>query len=182
MSARWAGVLAFEAPALIRRSTWKRNSANFACSEFSEVASKALIHQAMWKKSTWKTTKPEGGQRMDREPVVVQESTRKWETWPAEDMAERGSVYWKTLVSGDLTHSEALTMGIAKIPPDEALHEHRHRQAEIYLVLEGTGSVTIDGKNAARRSGVRGLHTGQRPALLRECGDVGAAVRICFGS
>ena len=83
---------------------------------------------------------------MDREPVVVQESTREWETWPAEDMAERGLVYWKTLVSGDLTHSEALTMGIAKIPPDEALHEHRHRQAEIYLVLEGTGSVTIDGK------------------------------------
>jgi len=83
---------------------------------------------------------------VDHEPFVVQERTREWETWPHEDVAKRGLVYWKTLVSGDLTHSEALTLGIAMVPPTEALHEHRHRQAEIYLVLEGTGSVTIEGK------------------------------------
>ena len=83
---------------------------------------------------------------MDREPVIVQESAREWETWPDEKVTERGSVYWRTLVSGDLTRSEALTMGIAKIPPNEALREHRHRQEEIYLILEGTGSVRIDGK------------------------------------
>ena len=84
---------------------------------------------------------------MDREPVVVQESTLEWEqTWPDEDVAERGLVYWKNLLGGDLTDSEALTMGIAKIPPSEALHEHRHQQAEIYLVLEGTGSISIEGK------------------------------------
>ncbi len=83
---------------------------------------------------------------MNREPVVVQESAREWETWPDEEVAKKGLVYWKTLVSGDVTRSEALTMGIAKIPPNEALREHRHMQEEIYLVLEGTGSVTIDGK------------------------------------
>ena len=83
---------------------------------------------------------------MDCEPVVVDESARDWQTWPEEEVAQRGLVYWKTLVSGDVTHSEALTMGIAKIPPAGALHEHRHRQAEIYLVLEGTGSVRVDGK------------------------------------
>ena len=82
---------------------------------------------------------------MDREPVVVDESTREWETWPEEEVAARRLVYWKTLLSADVSHSEALTMGIAKIPPGEALHEHRHQQAEIYLILEGTGSVTIDG-------------------------------------
>ena len=75
---------------------------------------------------------------MDREPVV-QESTREWETWPDQEVAKRGLVYWKTLVSGDLTQSEALTMGIAMVPPTESLREHRHHQAEIYLVLEGTG-------------------------------------------
>jgi len=48
--------------------------------------------------------------------------------------------------SSPVTHSRALTMGIAKVPPGEALREHRHRQAEIYLVLEGTGSITIDGE------------------------------------
>ena len=83
---------------------------------------------------------------MDREPVVVQENAREWETWPDEEVAKKGLAYWKTLVSGDVTHSEALTMGIAKIPPNEALREHRHLQEEIYLVLEGTGSVRIDGK------------------------------------
>ena len=83
---------------------------------------------------------------MDREPVVVDESTRRWETWPDEEVAARGLVYWKTLLSADVTPSEALTLGIAKIPPGEALHEHRHQQAEIYLILEGTGLVRIDGK------------------------------------
>jgi len=83
---------------------------------------------------------------MDREPVVVQENVREWETWPDEEVEKKGLTYWKTLVSADLTHSEALTMGIAKIPPNEALREHRHLQEEIYLVLDGTGSVTIDGK------------------------------------
>ena len=83
---------------------------------------------------------------MDRDPVVVQESTREWQTWPDEEIAKKGLAHWKTLVSGDVTQSEALTMGIAKIPPNEALHEHRHRQAEIYLVLEGTGLVRINGK------------------------------------
>jgi mannose-6-phosphate isomerase-like protein (cupin superfamily) len=54
-----------------------------------------------------------------------------------------GLVYWRTLISGDVTRSEALTMGIGRMPPGEALRRHRHRQAEVYLVLEGTGSVEI---------------------------------------
>jgi hypothetical protein len=54
---------------------------------------------------------------MDREPVVVQESARERETWPGEDVAERGLVYWITLVSGGLTQSDALTRGIIKTPP-----------------------------------------------------------------
>lgn len=83
---------------------------------------------------------------MDREAVVVDESTREWETWPEEEVAARGFVYWKTLLSADVTYSEALTMGIAKIPPAEALHKHRHLQPEIYLILEGTGLVRIGGK------------------------------------
>jgi mannose-6-phosphate isomerase-like protein (cupin superfamily) len=90
---------------------------------------------------------------MNREPVVVQESAREWETWPDEDVADRGLVYWKTLLSADVTHSEALTMGIAKIPPGEALHTHRHLQAEIYLILRGRGLVRIDGKSRPVRAG-----------------------------
>jgi hypothetical protein len=44
---------------------------------------------------------------MDHVPVVVRESARGWETWPDEEVQERGQIYWKTLVSADFTHSGA---------------------------------------------------------------------------
>ncbi len=78
-----------------------------------------------------------------REPIVSRESEREWETWSEEDVARRGLVHWKTLISAGVTQSEQLTMGIASIPPGEALHEHRHRQNEVYLVLEGNGMVRV---------------------------------------
>ena len=109
---------------------------------------------------------------MDREPVVVQESTREWETWPDEEIAEKGLVYWKTLVSGDLTHSEALTMGIAKIPPTEALHDHRHQQAEIYLILERTGLVRIDGNARSVEAGSAVFIPGN---VVHSCENTGAS-------
>ncbi|MDQ4106214.1 MAG: cupin domain-containing protein [Actinomycetota bacterium] len=81
---------------------------------------------------------------MNREPVVVRADDLDWETWADEGgILERGLVYWKTLVSGDVTRSDSLTMGIARIPVGEALRRHRHRQAEIYLILEGIGLVEI---------------------------------------
>ena len=82
---------------------------------------------------------------MDRGPVVIQESTLEWETWPDQESEIKSFIYWKTLVSGDLTHSETLTLGIARIPSGEALHAHRHQQAETYLILEGSGLVRLDG-------------------------------------
>jgi quercetin dioxygenase-like cupin family protein len=99
-------------------------------------------------------------------------SVKRGRTKTSEDVARRGLVYWKTLVSGDLTHSEALTMGIAKIPPSEALHEHRHQQAEIYLVLEGTGSVTIDGKARPVGAGSAVFIPGN---ALHSCANTGAS-------
>jgi len=83
--------------------------------------------------------------RMETQPVVATESEREWESWPDEDVATRGRVTWKTLFSRGLTPTEALTLGIARIAPGEALHEHRHAEPEIYLVLEGTATVTIAG-------------------------------------
>jgi mannose-6-phosphate isomerase-like protein (cupin superfamily) len=78
---------------------------------------------------------------MGTEPVVVNESERSWETWPEEQAAERGGVWWKTLISGDLTPSDALTLGVARVPPGAELRLHRHEQAEVYLILEGAGEV-----------------------------------------
>jgi hypothetical protein len=83
---------------------------------------------------------------MDSEPVVVDQEAREWEAWPAEQVAQRGEAEWKTLISGGLTRSAGLTMGVARIPPGGSLRMHRHEQAEAYLVLEGTGSSRLAGR------------------------------------
>ena len=108
---------------------------------------------------------------MDREPVVVEESAREWETWPEGEAARKGLVYWKTLVSADVTRSEGLTMGIARIPPGEALREHRHRQAEIYLVLQGTGVVRVGGEARPVGAGSAVFIPGNAP---HSCENTGA--------
>ncbi len=82
---------------------------------------------------------------MSSEPVVVHERDREWQSWPPEQVAERGEVRWKTLISAGLTRSDSLTLGVARLSPGETLRAHRHEQAEAYLVLDGAGIVTIDG-------------------------------------
>jgi quercetin dioxygenase-like cupin family protein len=82
---------------------------------------------------------------MSSQPVVVHEHDREWQSWPPEQVAERGDVRWKTLISAGLTRSDSLTLGVARLSPGETLRAHRHQQAEAYLVLDGAGIVTIDG-------------------------------------
>jgi mannose-6-phosphate isomerase-like protein (cupin superfamily) len=84
---------------------------------------------------------------MGEEPVIVKESERDWETWPEDQIAERGAVWWKTLVSGDATLSSALTLGVARVPPGAELHLHRHEQPEVYFILEGAGAVVGAGSS-----------------------------------
>lgn len=78
---------------------------------------------------------------MDREPVVVDESTREWETWSEEEVSRKGLVLLED--PHQRGRHPQLTMGIGRMPTGEALRRHRHRPAEVYLVLEGTGSVEI---------------------------------------
>ena len=83
---------------------------------------------------------------MDARPVIARESEREWESWPEEEVATRGRTSWTTLFSRGRTPTEALTLGIARIAPGEALHENRHAEPEIYLVLEGIATVTVAGR------------------------------------
>lgn len=66
---------------------------------------------------------------------------------------EHGKVSWKTLISSDLTPSNSITTGIASCPPRREnqpysaggnLGLHRHRQAEVYIILSGEGIVNVD--------------------------------------
>lgn len=85
---------------------------------------------------------------MSAEPVVVHEDEREWEGWPEGEVAERGQVVWKTLISAGLTPTSALTLGVARLPSGGTLAAHRHAQPEVYLVLGGAGTVTIDGSSS----------------------------------
>lgn len=82
--------------------------------------------------------------------VVVHESTSPVEGW---DDPVRGTVTWRTLLSGDRTPTSQMTLGVAEIGPGVPLRLHRHAPAEIYYVLSGEGVVVIDGVEHAIRTG-----------------------------
>ncbi len=110
------------------------------------------------------------------EPVVVSEDERGWEAW--QDAAGLDIVFYKTLISRDLTRSEAMTAGMARIPPGAALEAHRHRQAEVYLVLAGEGSVRVG-------TGVRPVRAGSAVFVpgdaVHSCENTGASdLRLAY--
>ena len=119
---------------------------------------------------------------MDRGPVVVREGTREWDTWPDEEVGRKGLVYWKTLVSADVTRSEALTMGIGRVPPGEALRTHRHLPPRSTSSWRGpVRSRSVPMRGPSRRD--RPSSYPATPPLLGEHGAVGFAVRLrlCCG-
>ena len=77
-----------------------------------------------------------------------------------------------------VTRSEGLTMGIGRVPPGEALRTHRHLPPEIYLLLEGTGSVEIGPDARPIEAGSAVFIPGDAPPLLGEHEAVGFAVRL----
>lgn len=79
-------------------------------------------------------------------PFIVHELDCEIEDWSKQG---RSGVSWQTLISADRTPTNSITMGIAEIQPssDNKLHLHRHKPAEAYYVLSGSGFVSIDGVN-----------------------------------
>ena len=55
-------------------------------------------------------------------------------------------VRWWTLVSGDRSDSDSMTLGIAEIDPgdESAMRFHWHAPSETYFVLSGEGIVRIE--------------------------------------
>lgn len=74
--------------------------------------------------------------------VIVRAEERPREAW--NDPA-KGSVAWHTLFSADITPTDSLSAGIAILPPGGTNPPHRHAEAELYLILEGSGTLTVDG-------------------------------------
>ncbi len=81
---------------------------------------------------------------MSARPFVVSPSEVPQEAWTD---PVRGLVTWRTLLGGDRSPTEGLTLGVAEVsePADGVTRLHRHAQAEAYYVLAGRGVIEIDG-------------------------------------
>jgi quercetin dioxygenase-like cupin family protein len=86
-------------------------------------------------------------------PFVVNESQCEVEGW---DDPVRGVVTWRTLLSGDRTPTDKLTMGVAEVREGDAadIRLHRHAQAEAYYILAGRGRLRIEGVDYPLEPGV----------------------------
>ncbi len=81
---------------------------------------------------------------MSQQSFIVDEAAVPPEGW---NDPVRGVVTWRTLLSGDRTPTEALTLGVAEVTEQSGAEArlHRHAQAEAYYILSGHGILTIDG-------------------------------------
>jgi gentisate 1,2-dioxygenase len=93
--------------------------------------------------------------------------------------ARRGDVQWKTLISAGLTPTGALTAGVARLSAEGRLQAHRHDQAEIYLILEGAGTVIIDGATSEVAAGMTVFIPGARSTRSRPRVRPGCALPMC---
>ena len=84
--------------------------------------------------------------------VLANEEQYPWEVDPA-DVDLAAPVRWKTFVSGDLTPSHGLSMGIFEVAPGGELAPHHHAPQEIYYVTEGEAEVYLDGQWQPLRAG-----------------------------
>ena len=86
------------------------------------------------------------------EAFVVHEEDCKVEGTPE---AAPGALRWRTLVSGDRTPTDSLTVGVAELEPGESrpFRPHRHSQAEVYYILSGEGTVSVSGTDHPVRPG-----------------------------
>lgn len=86
------------------------------------------------------------------EGFVIHEEDCEFEGAPE---ATSGSVRWRTLISGDRTPTESVTIGVAELEPGESSHfrPHRHAHAEVYYILAGEGTVFVSGSEHLVRPG-----------------------------
>ena len=78
------------------------------------------------------------------QPVVRQLSEQPWQSWPSEQVAERGTVTWKDLIGVNPEEGTNTVMGVVRVRKGEVLKPHRHSEPECYFTLSGRGLVSVD--------------------------------------
>ena len=76
------------------------------------------------------------------QPLIISERNVVRDSW---DDATKGVLGFRTLFSAGTTATHALTAGIADLTAGGWLGLHRHAPAEIYYIVAGHGTVTLDG-------------------------------------
>ena len=75
-------------------------------------------------------------------PTRIDTASLPDERW---DDPARGSIRFRTLISGPGTPTRDLVCGVAEMAPGDTFALHSHPQAEVYFGLEGEGEVLVDG-------------------------------------
>jgi len=83
-------------------------------------------------------------------PVVISESDVARDSW---DDTIKGVLGFRTLFSAGTTATQALTAGVADLNAGGWLGLHRHTPAEIYYIVQGHGTVTLDGADYPASAG-----------------------------
>jgi mannose-6-phosphate isomerase-like protein (cupin superfamily) len=83
-------------------------------------------------------------------PLVISESDVARDSW---DDTTKGVLEFRTLFSAGTTATQALTAGVADLNAGDWLGLHRHTPAEIYYIVQGHGTVTLDGADYPASAG-----------------------------
>jgi len=84
------------------------------------------------------------------EPLVRDLAEVEWEVW-ADPV--RGDVSFQVVFSRDRTPTSTLYTGLCELAPGGWLGRHRHTQAEVYHLVEGSGVMVLDGVEHAVAAG-----------------------------
>jgi mannose-6-phosphate isomerase-like protein (cupin superfamily) len=101
-------------------------------------------------------------------PQVRDSSRVESEVW---DDPVRGDVPFRVLFSADRTPTSALYTGLAELAPGGWLGQHRHTQAEVYHLVEGSGVVVLDGVEHAVGAGSAVFIPGDAEHGIRNTGE-----------
>ncbi len=82
----------------------------------------------------------------------------------------RGRVGFRTLLGGPETRTADFTAGVTELEPEGWLGHHRHAPSELYHVLDGEGTLTIDGAEHAVSAGTTAYIPGDSEHGIRNTG------------
>lgn len=108
-----------------------------------------------------------GTTRCVSDALVINESDVQQETWSD---AVRGEVAFCTIFGAHPTTPQ-FTAGVADLAPGGWLGHHRHEPAELYYVLHGDGTLTIDGTEYAVGSGTAAYVPSNTEHGIRNTGE-----------